>query len=166
MCPSSMTACELRTESPRCNSVDAVFASVHEVSLLKATNPPSAKGTTNWRFGASCAVENVARASRQSIIARALLFIAGTPLNDRQLNLVRRFETDQTEWCLGWLITPGGNCVCFDAGSLPAISFAIDDPSYNSFPDGFLRYQHLDRFSHENRGWRAYWTTRIQREGK
>src|SRR5882762_13314 len=144
-----MTACELRTETPRCNSVDAVCASVHEVSLLKATNPPSDKGTTNWRFAASCAVANVAKASRQSIMARDLLLIAVTPLNDRQLNLVRRFETDQTERCLGWLITPGGNCVCFDTGSLPAISFAIDDPCYNSFADGFLRHPHLDRFSHD-----------------
>src|SRR6266849_1792911 len=144
MCLSSMTACELSTESPRCNSVDAVFASVHEVSLLKATNPPSAKGTTNWRFAASCAAANVAKASRQSIMARALLLIAGTPFNDRQLNLVRRFETDQTERCLGRLISPGGNCVCFGAGRLPAISL-IDDPSYNSFPDSFLRHGHLDR---------------------
>src|SRR5258708_9493052 len=109
MCPSSMTACELITESPRCRSVDAVFASVHEVSLLKATNPPSAKGTTNWRFAASCAAANVAKASRQSIMARALLLIAVAPFNDCQLNLVRRFETDQAELRLGWLITPGCN---------------------------------------------------------
>src|SRR5882672_10660648 len=107
MCPSSMTACELITESPRCNSVEAVFASVHEVSLLKATNPPSAKDTTSCRFAASCAIAKVARASRQSIMARALLLIAVAPFNDRQLDLVRRFETDQTEWCLGRLITPG-----------------------------------------------------------
>src|SRR5882762_1589356 len=113
MCLSSMTAWELSTASPRCNSVDAVFASVHEVSLLKATNPPSAKGTTNWRLAASWAVANVARANRQSIMARTLLLIAVAPFNDRQLNLVRRFETDQTEWCLGWFITPGGNCVGF-----------------------------------------------------
>src|SRR5712664_2469489 len=165
MCLSSMTACELRTESPRCNSVDAVFASVHEVSLLKATNPPSAKGTINWRFAASWAVANVARASRQSIMARALLLIAVTPFNDRQLNLVRRFETDQAERCLGWLITPGGNCVCFGGGNLPAISL-IDDPCYNSFADGFLRHPHLDRFGHDNWLWRRCWATRIQREGK
>src|SRR6267142_2671006 len=164
MCLSSKTAWELSTESPRCNSVEAVFASVHEVSLLKATNPPSAKGTTNWCFAASWAVANVARASRQSIMARALLLIAVAPFNDRQLNLVRRFETDQTERCR--LITPRGNCVCFGAGSLPAISFAIDDPSDNSFPDGSLRHEDLDRLGHDNWRWRVCGTTRIQREGK
>src|SRR5258708_16389178 len=164
MCPSSMTACELITESPRCNSVDAVFASLHEVSLLKATNPPSAKGTTNWRFAASCEAANVAKARRQTIMARALLLIAVTPFNDRQLNLVRRFETDQTERCLGWLITPGGNCVCFAGGNLPAISL-INDPCYNSFADGFLRHPTLDRFAHDTWRARRCWATRNPREG-
>jgi hypothetical protein len=71
-----MTACELRTEGPRCNSLEALFASVHEVSLLNATNPPSLNGTISWRFALSCADAIAAHARQQNAMVITLLLIA------------------------------------------------------------------------------------------
>ena len=116
------------------------------------------------RFAVSCAVAIVTNARRQSIVVRALLLIAVTPFDDRKLNLIRRFETDQTDLRFGRLIAPGGHCIDVGARRLPAISFAIDDTSYDSFADRFLRHRYLNRFGHDDWLRRGYWATRIYRE--
>src|SRR5437870_565294 len=140
-----MTAWEPTMAGAGCNSGATLFVSVQAVSLLNPTNPPSVSGTINWRFDMSCAatIENDIRTNARERMA-SLLLISIAAFDDRELDVIRRFEPNQAHGSLRVHFVAAALCVRRASGfrlrSGPAIYFAINDASYHAVPG----YGHLD----------------------
>src|SRR5882724_3645454 len=152
---SSIRACESRMAGALCSSVDPLLMSVQLVSLLNATKPPSTKGTINCRFAVSWPVAPMEADNSRDTRIRILLIILVTPLDDREFDVVCRFEPDETYRRICLALTAGKRGQSISLGLFALRSVARNAPiSFDVHGHGlFANHRHFDRFG--NYGWRA-----------